>query len=320
MAPRLIIKEITPHGSSELARLSDPHVIVGRDPAAGMVLAVEGVSRIHGSFIQGEAFWLYADEGSTNGSWLNGQRLTPAQWRVLRSGDMMQLADLMLQVQEEGGAPNSARALIAVDAEGVYAEFPLPEAGEALVLGGQNGDLLIDDSDFVEPLAVVEVRDRSVLLQRHRTDTSIKINGIEAGDQAILKDNDCLQVGLFQIVLADPAEPRAIKISETYSEGGAVSPPQSGSEQGPENRTRTVSQIQGVFGKSFIESDAASTQAITPEQLAQARRGYARIAAEAAEAKEESSKYSSMEDTIILVLGVGLVGVLLGFGIWWFLR
>jgi pSer/pThr/pTyr-binding forkhead associated (FHA) protein len=322
MAKTLIIKELLPENSREVARLVAPHVVVGREAGLGLVLPVEGVSRIHGSFVQGETFWLYADEGSTNGSWLNGQRLTALRWQVLRSGDLLQLANMMLQVVEEGGATKATKSLVAVDLQGVHAEFRVPEQGVALVLGGQSGDLAVDDSDFVDPLATFEVRDGSLCLIRHRNETPVVINGVEVEELSTIGDNDCIQVGHFQIVCADPGVPREVIPNDKPQQAIPVTPPPRSlrGESTGEFSVRTIAKTHGVFGMQFEEGGTTATQAVTPEQLAQVRLGQDRVAAARAEAEQEKSRFARIEDTIILVLSVGLIGVLLGFGTWWFMK
>ncbi|NDC37601.1 MAG: FHA domain-containing protein [Proteobacteria bacterium] len=319
MAKNLIVTKLQDSNPQELARLDAPHVVLGRDSGAGLVIPVEGVSRIHGSFIQGETLWLYADEGSTNGSWLNGERLAAGNWKVIRSGDLLQVADVVLQLQEQGGAASVAPTLVAVDSQGVYAEFQLPAQGEALVIGGQNGDLLVDDSDFVEPLATVRVRDAVTELVRHRRETSVILDGEEVAESTILTDNDCIQVGPYQLVLCDPAAARAATtVTSTEVAMAPPAPPAAGLNERRAELAKTVAQTHGVFGKAF-EPEPTSTQALTPQQVAHARRSLARTDSPAPD-EGAAMQQSQLEDTIIMVLGIGLVGVLLGFGIWWLIK
>jgi len=60
---------------------------IGREPACDMMLADETVSRWHASLQRGASGWLLADLGSTNGTRLNGWRVTGPM--PVRPGDMV---------------------------------------------------------------------------------------------------------------------------------------------------------------------------------------------------------------------------------------
>lgn len=105
-------------GSSILIRLRDvaepiviepaEEMVIGRvDPGApespGIDLAPFGaaelgVSRRHGIIRRGEDTLTLSDLGSTNGTFLNGQRLIPHQPRVLRDGDEIRMGHLVFNI------------------------------------------------------------------------------------------------------------------------------------------------------------------------------------------------------------------------------
>ncbi|MBN1965413.1 MAG: FHA domain-containing protein [Anaerolineae bacterium] len=58
----------------------------------------KGVSRLHASIRRGEDTLTLVDLGSVNGTFLNGQRLTPNQPRVLRDGDEIRFGKLVVHV------------------------------------------------------------------------------------------------------------------------------------------------------------------------------------------------------------------------------
>lgn len=58
-----------------------------------------GVSRRHASIIRQEGLLYVSDHGSHNGTYLNGQRLVAKQPRILRDGDDLRLAQLVLRVK-----------------------------------------------------------------------------------------------------------------------------------------------------------------------------------------------------------------------------
>ena len=58
----------------------------------------KGVSRIHARIYRTDETLSIVDLGSSNGTHLNGQRLTPDQPRVLRDGDEIRLAKLVAHI------------------------------------------------------------------------------------------------------------------------------------------------------------------------------------------------------------------------------
>ena len=58
----------------------------------------KGISRMHAAIQRGEEALTLVDLGSVNGTYLNGQRLTPNQPRVLRDGDEVRLGKLIIHI------------------------------------------------------------------------------------------------------------------------------------------------------------------------------------------------------------------------------
>ncbi|MEU3981055.1 DUF1707 and FHA domain-containing protein [Streptomyces sp. NPDC026672] len=60
---------------------------IGRDPASGLRLNHETVSRVHAELSHQGGFWVLRDLGSTNGTTVNGRRVIGAA--VVREGDQV---------------------------------------------------------------------------------------------------------------------------------------------------------------------------------------------------------------------------------------
>ena len=58
----------------------------------------KGVSRIHASIVRREGSLTLIDQGTPNGTFLNGQKLVPRQPRILRDGDDIRLGHLVVRV------------------------------------------------------------------------------------------------------------------------------------------------------------------------------------------------------------------------------
>lgn len=90
--------ELHPLQDTSLGR-RDPNAESGPTIDLSPYDAIEkGVSRMHAAIRRGEDTLTLIDLGSVNGTYLNGQRLTPNQPRVLRDGDEMRLGQLVIHV------------------------------------------------------------------------------------------------------------------------------------------------------------------------------------------------------------------------------
>jgi FHA domain/Family of unknown function (DUF5715) len=66
----------------------DGETSIGRTPLAKIVIADNSLSRVHATFaVEGDELWLY-DENSTNGSFVNGKRVTESE---IKDGDEIRL-------------------------------------------------------------------------------------------------------------------------------------------------------------------------------------------------------------------------------------
>jgi hypothetical protein len=69
-------------------------LVVGRDPAANLVLGDPSISRRHVELRRERDGWSIADLGSTNGTYVNGWRVDRAR---LAPGDVLALGDVRLR-------------------------------------------------------------------------------------------------------------------------------------------------------------------------------------------------------------------------------
>jgi hypothetical protein len=75
-------------------------VRLGRGLDNEVVLASSHVSRYHTQLRWVESMWLVYDLDSTNGTWLDQERLPPGQARALRAGSHLRLGDHELEVRD----------------------------------------------------------------------------------------------------------------------------------------------------------------------------------------------------------------------------
>lgn len=74
--------------------------VVGRNPSCDLVLTSPDVSRVHGRVMYSDGTYYFADAGSTAGTLLNGAPVSANNLCLLRSGDLLQLGEMLLYVEE----------------------------------------------------------------------------------------------------------------------------------------------------------------------------------------------------------------------------
>lgn len=85
--------------SDEVTRFQTSEVILGRDPGCNLPVAHETVSARHARFTFQQNQWWVEDLNSTNGSFLNGERLTTRT--VIVSGDELRCGQLTFRIEIE---------------------------------------------------------------------------------------------------------------------------------------------------------------------------------------------------------------------------
>jgi nitrite reductase (NADH) large subunit len=83
--------------------LNGSSIMIGRDPANNIVLKDQRASWQHAIFIRDGMHWYVKDLGSSNGTWLNDERLEPHQSHPIRPTNRLQLGDTILEVTAHAG-------------------------------------------------------------------------------------------------------------------------------------------------------------------------------------------------------------------------
>ena len=84
----------------ELPLLDDADVLAGRDPSNELYIPDEGVSRVHAKFRTENGQLEVRDLRSTNGTFVNGQRVTRT---VLAEGDRILIGQSIMMVARDQG-------------------------------------------------------------------------------------------------------------------------------------------------------------------------------------------------------------------------
>ena len=207
-------------------------VVLGRGSGSDVRLPDPSVSSRHATIRAQGNDYAIVDEGSTNGTWVGGIKLVPSSPRVVKTGDLVRIGRVWLELSmgQKAATPDLglatrdlAFALVqrAMDALGddtvpklrvaegpdIGEELRLGEEGRAYVIGrAETCDLPLADEDASREHAVVARRGGQILLR----DLDSR-NGVYLGDARLTPDRDVVwraptmvRIGLTVLALDEP--------------------------------------------------------------------------------------------------------------------
>lgn len=212
--------------------LDQARIAIGRSAGSDVRLPHLTVSETHATLEQSAQGHSLRDEGSTNGTYVNGAPLVPLRPRTLRDGDEIEIGEFHLtfrlgtslgaQVSPERTASLARRLLREMlGREHAAASPPFlqivegPDAGTVVNLSdppcklrigrGDEADLMLGDQD-VSRLHLELVRDFDGTLARDlESKNGLSVNGKRLRERR-LRHGDALHLGNTRIVYNDPAE------------------------------------------------------------------------------------------------------------------
>jgi EmrB/QacA subfamily drug resistance transporter len=244
--PRRRIGELRVTGGPESGRMFalGEETVIGRDPGADIVLADPSgeLSRRHARIGLGDGGVVVQDLDSTNGTFLNGERLREA--RPLRTGDQIGLGDYALEfsspIEADGAqappAPEApapehppaqqqpatparpaqpaqpAPTYAPSGSEGQLTILTGPGAGSTAVVVGNSAtigrepecDLQVLDSEVSRVHAKVTVRDGVAVIDDLHSSNGTYVDGERILERQTLAPDDRIQIGEATIVLTSP--------------------------------------------------------------------------------------------------------------------
>jgi hypothetical protein len=221
MIRQLRIEELSEDGGAvEIGQLMKGEVILGRGPGCSVTLDNTAISRQHGMFVQIRQHWFYKDLGSTNGSWLNGLPLQEGQWKLVRAGDLMQIADVAIRLRaltNEGAdslmpPSHGISSAIVFSNNNFQDEYPIPENGPIVVVGGPRADLRLSETEEseVDPRLVIERRDGNLEISS-LGEIPVFVNEEQVSEPMTLNDRDLVRISNYLILMNDPARAEPLK-------------------------------------------------------------------------------------------------------------
>lgn len=200
-----------------------PRVVLGRSASCDLRLPDASVSARHASIRAQNAVWVLVDEGSTNGTFLNGERLAVQSARKIETGDRVVLGRMQLEVKLGAARASTAEetreialAMVARAVDGDAATIRVeegPDRGASLALGaepktiGRDPRCALRLSDrAVSPIALEVSAEQGRVRVRACDDRTIAKLGVRDLGPTPLPwaDGAALVVGETRLVLSDP--------------------------------------------------------------------------------------------------------------------
>ncbi|HEX6240161.1 MAG TPA: FHA domain-containing protein [Polyangiales bacterium] len=239
--------------------LDQARIAIGRSAGADVRLPHLSVSESHATLEQAQGGYSLRDEGSTNGTRVNGVPLVPLRARALKEGDQIEIGTFVLSfghtaslgkplstertaslarrmLREMLGREHSAASppFLRIDQgpdRGTVVELADPPS-ELRVGRGEEADLVLGDPD-VSRLHLSLTRDGDGTLARDLdSKNGLEVNGKRLRERR-LRHGDTIALGATRLVYQDPAEEalraldgqRDVTITRTQPHAETAAPP-----------------------------------------------------------------------------------------------
>ncbi len=247
--PVTVVVRSASGGEAPSLTFDGARIVIGRSVGADVRLPDPSVSLRHATIRAQGAEYAIVDEGSTNGTWVGGVKLGPQTPRLVKSGDLVRVGRVWLEIAighrpatpDLGLATRDlALALVrsAMDAVGddtiakvrvaegpdIGAELPLLDEGRLYLVGrAEKCELPLADEDASREHAAIVRRGGQVLIR----DLGSR-NGVYLGDMRLSPDRDVAwrpptMVRIGQSVLALD-EPVSIVLAELEAAADEIVP------------------------------------------------------------------------------------------------
>lgn len=304
-------------------------VVIGRGSGCDVRLPDPSVSQRHATLRAQGSDYALVDEGSGNGTFVGGVRLQPQNPRVLRTGDMIRIGRVWLEVQVgaapptpdlalatrelalalvaqamgQGGADTVPRVRI-VEGPDLGAELLLAEEGRVYVIGrGEQCDIALADPDASREHVQLVRRGAQVLVRDVGSRNGAFLGDVRVHDHrdAVWTSQAMLLVGQTVLALEEPvaaalAELEAME-DESMVAGETPAAPMSSAElESPPSGALPLSQ-QG-------SAPMAPRPSAAPEPVV---------------VRSKKHRILNPTDWAIIVTALAVIGVSLA-GLYWLLR
>lgn len=247
-----------------------PRIVIGRGDGCEIRLPDPSVSHRHASIRQRGADYVVVDEGSSNGTFVGPVRLSPQAPRVVRSGDLIRVGRIWLELTTAQVMPTQNQSLVTKEialalvasslaAEGEPAAPRLfvtagPDTGKELLLveferaygigRAPNADLVLTDDDSSRRHVEVTRRGTQILVRDLGSKNGATLAGVRLDPK---RDTPwpagaVLALGSSQFSFEDPVLAALSEIEATRDEqmqaGDSIEPPNAAPGEVPPSATQ----------------------------------------------------------------------------------
>jgi len=226
--------------------LDAPRIVIGRGDGCEIRLPDPSVSHRHASIRQRGSDYVVVDEGSTNGTFVGPVRLSPQAPRMLKSGELLRIGRIWLELTIETVPPTDdaqlatreiALALVssALAAQGEAAAVKLlvkegPDAGQELVLGeigrayvigrGQGLDLTLTDVDSSRRHVEVGRRGQHLWVKDLGSKNGAHLDGapLKPNKETVWPRGKLVQLGATVLGFDDPVAEALVELEASSDE------------------------------------------------------------------------------------------------------
>ena len=323
-------------------------IVIGRGGGSDVRLPDPSVSTRHATIRATGNDYAIVDEGSTNGTWVGGVKLLPQSPRVVKSGDLVRVGRVWLELTIGQKAPTPdlglatrdlAFALVqrAMDAVGddtvtkvrvaegpdIGEELRLCEEGRAYVVGrAETCDLPLADPDASREHAVIARRGGQILLR----DLGSR-NGVYLGDQRLTPERDVVwraatmaRIGITVLALDEPVSAALAELEAAADEAMR----EEDIPRSPEEKPAAALPHEPAAGFTAAPASRGGPASVPPSTASPSMQGAAPIAQVAADTSDmvripRKKRGWSMTDVLVVTLALGVIAASLA-GLVWVLR
>jgi len=217
-------------------------ILLGRRGGVDVLLPDARVSLVHARIERRKGAYYLVDDGSTNGTRLNGTVVATGLRQPLREGDRITIGDYALQVSipsshagtearpesslsmargmvrdllERLGPGEAQPSLRVLDGPQTGVMLTIGDVGRTYILGRAAGnDLRLDDVDMWREHAALERDELGVTIRSGGTH-AVAVNGEHVTNARQLHDGDTVTLGATSMRYHDPAEVYLRKLEES---------------------------------------------------------------------------------------------------------
>lgn len=331
MAVTIVVRSASAGGRELALTLDAPRVIIGRGEGCEVRLPDLSVDHRHASIRQRGGEYVVVDEGSVNGTFLGEVRLPTQAPRVVRSGELLRIGRVWLEVRIEpavvkgstaAAAKELALALVGrglaaqgeepgprvtvLDGMGEGARLVLAEPGRAYAVGrGKDTDLPLDDPQASLRHLILTVRGDAILVTDTSAGAPAMIEQARVGRDTPWRAGQVLTVGRTRLGFDYLAAEALLELEQSPVERmqpGEASPlPAEAGSEAPASAPAS-SVVAPEAGPASEALGAGDRHAPTSRELAKAEGGW------------------SLTDGAVVLLGVAVLALSALAAYWLFMR